>query len=394
MSSVAEQVESASAGAGGFIGRIPVRNLWLLMLYASDLFRTHGIGNIGLEDSPDDLPDLVAEILAHAVEVRQRRRLSLGYRSRNAVLNRVRGRIDVLSTERHQLLDRGLVACRFDELTIDTPRNRFVRAALESISRIVQNKKVIHRCHSLANGMKAMGVSGNAPTRSQIDIDRFSRNDADDQFMVAAAKLAFDLALPTEASGTNVLTLPDREATWVRRLFERAVGGFYSVVLKPQGWEVRCGRSLGWQIEQRTAGIDKILPAMRTDVVLDHPPSGRRIVIDTKFTSIVTSGWYREETLRNGYLYQIYAYLRSQVGRGDSLADYASGLLLHPAVGRAIDETVVIQGHCIRFATVDLTASPTDIRSQLLRVCAPESSFMTGMNKSENMTGAPSADGS
>ena len=94
MTAVAEQVESASMSAEGFIGRIPVRNLWLLMLYASDLFRTRGIGKIGLEDSPDDLPDLVAEILAHAVEVRQRRRLSLGYRSRDAVINRVRGRID------------------------------------------------------------------------------------------------------------------------------------------------------------------------------------------------------------------------------------------------------------------------------------------------------------
>lgn len=156
-------------------------------------------------------------------------------------------------------------------------------------------------------------------------------------------------------------SLPDREATWVRRLFERAVGGFYEVVLSPQGWRVLCGGTMGWQIEQRTAGIDKILPTMRTDVVLDHPSTGQRIVIDTKFTSIVTSGWYREETLRSGYVYQIYAYLRSQVGCGDALADHASGLLLHPAIGQMVDETVVIQGHRIRFATVDLTASTSDI---------------------------------
>ncbi len=371
MGVVAEQVENASVGAEGYIGRIPVRNLWLLMLYASELFRPRGIGTIGLEDSPDDLPDLVAEILAHAVEVRQRRRLSLGYRSRDAVINRVRGRIDVLNTERHRLLDRGLVACRFDELTIDTPRNRFVRAALETISRIVRRKDVAHRCRSLANGMKTMGVAGIAPTRAQMSTDRFGRNDAGDRFMLAAAKLAFDLALPTEASGANVLALPDREVKWVRRLFERAVGGFYDVVLSPQGWRVQCGGTLGWAIEQRTTGIDKILPTMRTDVVLDHPPTGRRIVIDTKFTSIVTSGWYREETLRSGYVYQIYAYLRSQVGRGDTLADSASGLLLHPAIGQMVDETVVIQGHHIRFATVDLTASPADIRSQLRRLSGP-----------------------
>lgn len=370
MNVIAEQVESSSFGAEGYIGRIPVRNLWLLMLYASDLFRTAGKGNVGLEDSPDELPDLVAKILADAVDERRRRRLNLGYRSRNAVLNRVRGRIDVLTTERHQLLDRGLVACRFDEMTIDTPRNRFVRAALETISRIVRKKDLVHRCRLLASGMKAMGVSGDAPTRAQMSADRFGRNDSDDRLMVAAAKLAFDLALPTEAAGTNVLPLPDRDVMWVRRLFEKAVGGFYAVVLDQNEWRVQCGGALGWQIEQKTAGIDKILPTMRTDVVLDHIPVGQRIVIDTKFTSIVTSGWYREETLRSGYVYQIYAYLRSQAGRDDPLADGASGLLLHPSVGITVDETVVIQGHCIRFATVDLTASPAKIRSELLSLTA------------------------
>jgi 5-methylcytosine-specific restriction enzyme subunit McrC len=363
--------ESPPTDTEGYVGRIPVRNLWLLMLYASDLYRTGGIGNVGVEDNPDDLPDLVAEILAHAVEVRQRRRLNLGYRSRDAVLNRVRGRIDVLRTERHRLLDRGMVACRFDELTIDTPRNRFVRAALEAISGVVRSKGLSHRCRLLACGMKAMGVSGVAPTRAGMSIDRFGRNDADDRLMVAAANLAFDLALPTESTGANPFNLPVREATWVRRLFEKAVGGFYAVVLRPQGWRVRCGGTLAWQIDQKTPGIDKILPTMRTDVVLDHAPSGRRIVIDTKFTSIITSGWYREATLRSGYIYQIYAYLRSQVGRGDALADFASGLLLHPSMGDAVDETVIIQGHGIRFATVDLAAAARDIRSQLLSLCEP-----------------------
>ena len=368
---VVEAFQSPSVEAEGYIGRIPVRNLWLLMLYASDLFRMRGIGKVGLEDSPDDLPDLVAEILAHAVEQRRRRHLSQGYRARETVLNRVRGRIDVLKTERHQLLARGLVACRFDELTIDTPRNRFVCAALESICRIVRREEVAHRCRLLAVGMKAQGVSGIAPSRAEMSVDRFGRNDSDDRFMVAAANLALDLALPTESLGSSVLSLPDRDVIWVRRLFERAIGGFYDVVLGPQGWRVRCGGTLGWQVERKTPGIDQILPTMRTDIVLDHAQSSRRIVIDTKFTSIVTSGWYREETLRSGYVYQIYAYIRSQVGRGDEFADSATGMVLHPSVGGMVDETVMIQGQCIRFATVDLAASSGEIRLQLLRLCEP-----------------------
>jgi 5-methylcytosine-specific restriction enzyme subunit McrC len=337
------------------------------MLYASDLFRSGGTAHVEVEESPDELPDLVAEILAHAVETRLHRQLSLGYRYRGEWLSRVRGRIDVLTTERRQLLDRGLVACRFAELTIDTPRNRFVRTALESVAHLVKKPAVAHRCRSLAAAMRARGVAGHPPTRAQMSADRFGRHDADDRFMVAAAQLAYDLTLPTEFAGGNVLAMPGREEAWVRRLFERAVGGLYAVALSPLGWHVRCGARLQWQISSKTEGIDDILPAMQTDVALDHAGSGRRIVVDTKFTSIVTAGWHREQSLRSGHIYQMYAYLRSQVSCGDPQTDLARGLLLHPSVGTMFDETVVIQGHSIRFATVDLASMPAEIRAQLLR---------------------------
>lgn len=365
--------DEAIAGGVGIVGQIPIRNLWLLMLYGSDLFRVLGSTKVALDGMPDNLPDLVAEILVHAVEDRQRRQFSVGFQQNHAVLSRVRGQIDVLTTERRQLLSRGLISCRFDELTVDTPRNRFVRAALESVSRFRLRRDLSHRCRQLANSMKSMGISGDAPTIKQMSLDRFGRHDADDRLMVAAARLVFDLALPTEAAGASSFARPDRDEVWARRLFERAIGGFYEVVLAPAGWEVRRGSALEWQIEHATSGIGAILPHMRTDIVLTHRASGRRIVIDTKFNSILTGGWYRQETLRSGYLYQIYAYLRSQAGRGDALADSASGLLLHPAIDGMMDEAVKIQGHVLRFATVNLAASALDIRRHLLRVVEPPS---------------------
>ena len=116
----------------------------------------------------------------------------------------------------------------------------------------------------------------------------------------------------------------------VRRLFERAVGGLYAVVLSPLGWHVRCGATLQWEISSKTDGIDDILPAMRTDVVLDHGGSGRRIVIDTKFTSIVTAGVVsRAKPAQRLHLPDV-RLSAVWVGCGDALADSASGLLLHP----------------------------------------------------------------
>jgi 5-methylcytosine-specific restriction enzyme subunit McrC len=363
----ANVISDAHEGIGR-IGRIPVRNLWLLMLYASDLYRDLEKAKVAVEDNPDEIPDLVAEMLCRHVERRIQRNLSYGFQPREAILGRVRGRIDLLKTERHRLLDRGKVACRFDELTIDTARNRYVRTALEEISRIVLRGALTHRCRSLAASLRHMGVTGERPNRGEVSIDHFGRLDADDQPMVTAAHLAFNLALPTEATGTKHLSLPDREITWIRKLYEKGVAGFYYVVLSKRGWRVDASRAIGWQIENKSQGIDKILPSMRTDIILDHSDAGRRVVIDTKFNSVVTRGWYREETLRSRYIYQIYAYLRSQEGNGDLLNENASGLLLHPSVGDMLNEAVVIQNHEIRFATVDLGATAKEIREQLLEV--------------------------
>lgn len=186
--------------------------------------------------------------------------------------------------------------------------------------------------------------------------------------MVAAAKLALNLALPTESSGGQYLSVPDREITWVRKLFEKGIAGFYTSVLPQTDWNIETGKWINWPIGSKTGRIDKILPAMRTDIVVNHQSLGRRIIIDTKFNSLLTTGWHRDETLRSGYLYQIYAYLRSQEATDDPLAAHASGLLLHPAIDEMINESVVIQNHEIRFATVDLAGSADAIRRQLLDV--------------------------
>ena len=350
----------------GFVGSIPVRNLWLLMLYASDLYRDRDLAKVSVEDNPEQIADLVAEVLCQRVERRILRMLSFGYRSREAVLSRVRGRIDLLKTETQRLIDRGKVACNFHELTVDTTRNRFVRAALEKISGVVRTSSLARRCRRLAANMLRMGVTGKQPSRNEVAIDRFGLHDLADRPMVVAAQLAFNLALPTEISGAMQLSSPERQIEWVRKLFEKGIAGFYDVVLSPRGWGVTAGRWIHWQIDYQSQGVDRVLPSMQTDIILVHANTERRIVIDTKFDSVLTTGWHRDETIRSKYLYQIYAYLRSQEGSGEPFSDYASGLLLHPSIGSNFDERVVIQNHEIRFATVDLGASSAEIRNRLL----------------------------
>lgn len=366
------------------IGHIPVRNIWLLLLYASDLYRElPSARSVDVEDDPSELPNLVAEVLTHAVERRMRRNLSYGYRRRRADLDRVRGRIDLLRTERRQLLQRGRVACSFEELTVDTPRNRFVKAALNLLNRIVSKDDLAHRCRNAAASMERAGVTGdpaaNDRRRPRTPLSRLGRLGADDREMLAAARLAFDLALPTEEVGASHLATPERDEVWARKLFEKAVGGFYDVVLSPQGWQVFQGSRIYWPVDDQSSGIADILPSMQTDIVLERPVSNhhgsskKRTIIDTKFTSILKLGQFEKQRLSSGYIYQMYAYLMSQECEEDPASLNSTGILLHPSVGEDFDEYAVIQSHKMRFVTVNLAEDSKTIRRQLLRAAEADS---------------------
>ncbi len=363
---------------------IPVRNLWLLLFYASDLFQQWPDSRrVALEENPDDLAELLAELLAYAVEKRLRRHLSLGYTSRAAHLSRVRGRILALETEARRLLERGMVACRFDELSIDTPGNRYVRAALETVASMIrEDDPMASKCRGLARNLEAMGVSRLVDPRNARGVDRAGLRDFDDRLMISAARLVFDLALPTQEAGGTLMVDPRRREAWMHRLFEKAVGGFYKVVLRPRGWQVKGGSRLEWPAENPSDGIMDVLPTMNTDIELVSPERDRKIVIDTKFTGSTTQSQYRK-TLKSGYLYQIYAYLRSQEKEADALSNTAEGLFIHPvtqaegAMDEAVadeeitDEEVTIQGHRIRFINVNLSGTTAAIRSSLLAATEP-----------------------
>lgn len=355
------------------VGRIPVRNLWLLMLYASE-FRALEQSKTAIEDNPDKIPNLVAEFLAHIVEQRIRMNLTAGYYQKNAVLSRVRGRIDIFTTERQQLLQRGKVACRFQEFTIDTLRNRYVKAALLKISALIINDiPLAKKCVGLAKSLETLGVVGVRPTEAQMATDQMGRHDTKDLRMVAAAKLAFNLCIPQEDQGNHSLQSPDKEERWVRNLFEKAVVGFYKVLLDQKDWSVRPGKRIYWQIEAETAGINEILPNMQTDILLQSKAQNQRIIIDTKFANILKPGWYRGKTLSSNYLYQMYAYIFSQRSSDDLLSLSSKGILLHPSVGLEVNEIVSIQGHEIQFVTLDLMGDASQIKSKLLTLtkCKP-----------------------
>ncbi|MEZ9540470.1 5-methylcytosine-specific restriction endonuclease system specificity protein McrC [Vibrio sp. 10N.286.48.C11] len=346
------------------VGIIPVKNLWLLMLYASDC-RYLAEHLADSEASHHDALELVGKVLCDLLESRMRRELSKSFINRKDELNRVRGRVDVLQSERKMSLYRGKVFCHFEEVSADTARNRYTLNALQKLQKLTKNKNLLVRSRAISHQLKQLGISDIQVVGYSPSSERFGRHEIEDRKIIQLAELIHSMMLISESMGSKLLPKPEKQEQWVRKLFEKAVAGFYKLTLPKQGWKVSSNKQLRWQVEQESTLIPSLLPTMELDIQLDHHQLKQRIVIDTKFTNIVTKGRFDNTTFKSGYIYQLYAYIMSQKKEQDLLSLASSGMLLHPSVGEHYDEVVTIQGHQLRFCTVDLMAKPSEITKRL-----------------------------
>lgn len=361
---------------------IPVRSLWLLLIYSSGMLhqlRSQERESLLAGDHDADLIGAIAEVLVSEVENRIRKQLTYYYRRRSADLTRVRGRINHLRTQTNRLLDQGRIACTYEELSVNSPRNRFIAATLLEAAHVVgsappnpaRSRELRRRCADAAFAMQRLGVNPEPPSRAELSRDRLGHHDSHDRRMLDAAHLVHDMALPFHERGSRNVPHLVRDERKYRKLFEQAVRGYLSFTLEPSGWTVSSPH-LKWPY-QAEAGAEDLLPIMKTDLVVTHATQQRRIVIETKFKDAMVEH-HGKTSVNPDFIFQVYAYLRSQSGTGNAIYDNAQGVLLFVAAnGRPpVDRAVTIQGHRIRFLSVDLSETPQAIRERWSLCAEPQ----------------------
>lgn len=350
---------------------VPIRSVWMLQLYASQSFVDGHISNSAVEDAGVELPELIGTMLCDAVERRFRRELSIGFTLTERNVTRVRGRINMYETARHQLLEKGLIACEFNELTINSEVNQFLRHALEYAAQLLSNVNSdtgAKRCKVLARRLAQMGIC--EPKSTVFPRTRLSPAD---KKPVAVAKLLLELAVPTR--GEDTLPRFSRKHFTqheLRMLFEKALFGLFQYHLSPIGWRVSSGEWLYWNAQQ----TPRQLPSMQADIIL-RSPEGEVSVIDAKFTHMLIENRVGNESFKSPHLYQLYAYLRSQETLGEKWKT-AKGIMLYASSGRnQQDQTFsfLLDGHPIAFASIGLETSIRGFRQKALQLVAPDLEF-------------------
>src|SRR5438067_2255494 len=108
---------------------IPVSNIYFLLCYAWNCLAEKELVDVNTA-GVSELVDLFARILITGVHRLQRKGFERGYVEREEEIAGIRGKIQMLETVGKFLDRHGRASCIFDELTIDTPQNRVVKAAM------------------------------------------------------------------------------------------------------------------------------------------------------------------------------------------------------------------------------------------------------------------------
>lgn len=344
---------------------IPVRNAWYLLLYAWDMALWRDREKAAIETCPH-LLGLLARMLSVSTKELLRRQLGRTHAVRSDLVRGIRGRINFDASIRRMAFQHGAAHCTFPELNVDTLKNRIIRATL---NRLAAERRLFHpdkhKEAQLRSELRTLVAAMSAVRLVEITSSDFSRlqlgrNDRDYALPIEISRLVFRLKMPSEGSGDHALAALLRDEITFHKLFERFVRNFYRFHLR----DCRVGgESLSWHDELGNA----LTPTMDTDVSIEEKlPPYRRIVIDTKYSiSTLESTQYGGKKFKSGNLYQIYAYLRTQEHLSEQHRN-ASGILLYPQTSGHVDSEMLVQGHSIRVATVNLADEWSNIETRLL----------------------------
>ena len=339
--------------------RIPVRNLYYLLLYAWDCLPSRGVQKVGIDESPD-LPNLLSNALNQGAHQLLRRGLDRGYVEVTEETRKPRGKLRLAIMAKQQTLLRGLAVCDLDELTVDVLHNKILRTTLLALANCddveEENRQVLHQAWLRMGGVSNIRLHADLFQRVQL-----SRNIAHYGFLMRVCELIFHMLLPDEQGGESRFRdlLKDEKRMWA--VFEKFLRNFYRRELKDFTAQ---SKKVDWVAEAREKDHLKYLPEMRTDITLHS--QDRVVVADAKYYLKALGGGRKKGNpkIRSGHLYQLLSYLtHTQRLNPDK---QASGILVYPAVNYSLRLEYRLLDFPVTVATVNLGANWPTIHNELL----------------------------
>lgn len=339
---------------------IPIQNLYYLLLYAWDALPPGGVSNADRLPQTDIL-NLLAAVLNRGADQLLRRGLDRGYRHHVEAIPGIRGKLDLSATLKGGHLRRLRTVCEFDELTADVLHNQILKSTARRLLRTDGLDTNLLRPVRVTLD-RLVGVSEIPLTARSFGSVQLHRNVRQYRLLLDVCRLIHECLIPHEQRGRFRFEDFTRDEHKMTLLFERFVRNFYRRHLP--AWKVKRDRFKWDPIEGSPEDL-ALLPRMETDITLIR--SGRRFIIDTKFSLTSLQRFRDKESLRSGHLYQLFAYLQnlSSIHGPEAKID---GMLLYPEIDRRLDVHYQLHGHHVFIKTINLNQEWREIHADLLHL--------------------------
>ncbi len=341
--------------------KIPIRNIYYLLCYAW--------GHVGEGETVDvgsekfgGLVDLFAKVLNEGVSRLVSRGLDRDYLSIHEDIRGLKGKLDLATTIKRNLLLNGKTHCAFDELSYDVSQNRILKATLHSLT-LVTTLDPAERRRTERLYRKLDAVSDVRLTASLFRTVQIHRNNRFYNFLLHLCRIIYENLLVNEEEGTAQFRDFREDEHQMGLVFQQFVRTFCE---RETDYRVSAPR-INWFGAEGSKTDLRHLPGMQTDIVLRSPE--RTIIADTKFYKhpLVTSQ-FGGRRVRSGHLYQIFAYVTNWAAEASSHDPEPEGWLLYAAVNGDFDYRFELVKRRIRACSIDLSQKWREIETDLRKL--------------------------
>lgn len=334
---------------------IPIQNIYYLLCYAWNKLDEGKIVDVNKIDSTE-IVDLFAKVLINGVSHLLKRGIDRNYIENDDLLSTIKGKLDFNSTIKRNLMFRGKAHCIFDEMNHNVLHNQILKTTIYRLLLIKELDSALQeelvKIYRYFYQIDTISLNYRAFRNVKIN-----RNNYFYLFLLNICELIYENLLPDEESGETKFRDFVRDEKKMAFVFEEFVRQFYKLELA----NAKVYREdLYWGGDKDSTSI---LPKMETDITIET--EDKKIIIDTKYYKEALTSYYDAEKIRSNNLYQIYAYLKQVEYQGKKGRE-AEGILLYPTVKKELGYSKIIEGHKIRFETINLNQDWKAIHTDLL----------------------------
>lgn len=323
---------------------IPIKNIYYLLCYAWDHVREGETVDVGSEKF-GELVDLFGKVLNEGVSRLVSRGLDRDYLVLHEDVRGLKGKLDLATTMKRNLLLNGKTHCTFDELSYDVPQNQILKATLRSLT-LVATFDPEQRRRSEQLYRKLDAVSDVPLTAGLFRTVRIHRNNQFYSFLLHLCRIIRENLLVNQGNGTATFYDFREDDQQMGLLFQQFVRTF---VERETSYKVSAPK-IDWLGSEASESDLRHLPGMQTDIVLKS--AERTIIVDTKFYKNPLDTRFDGRRVRSENLYQIFSYVTNwPATTGDTQTE---GWLLYAAVDRPFDYQFNLVGQPIRVCSIDL----------------------------------------